>query len=323
MEMLTWSPRKERRATRHSPAGSTCRGARPLAVAGSIALLWTGCGGGGDSHDVAADRETLAPPSVMVASDWLDRHLSDPRLVVVDARPRSDYDAGHVPGAVSIPPQRLLDPDTDRDLALVSTIETVFGEAGIDTSRAVVVYDDENYRAAARVFWVLEVHGHRAAAVLDRGYRGWIDAGGEASLVAKPPERARFVATMRPERLATKLAVMRSVTRQDAVILDSRSREEYLGEVSKAQRSGHIPNAVNVSFERNLDAADGSCGFANIDDLRMLYADIPSDKRVITYCNSGNRASVSYLALRVLQRDVAVYDGSWLEWGNDLGLPIE
>jgi thiosulfate/3-mercaptopyruvate sulfurtransferase len=106
-------------------------------------------------------------------------------------------------------------------------------------------------------------------------------------------------------------------------ILDVRSQEEYLGEKSEAARAGHIPSAVQIDFQESLRRVGGICYVKGIDDLRSAYAGVCSDCAVITYCNTGTRASASYLALRLLGREVAVYDGAWTEWAGDASLPIE
>lgn len=295
---------------------------RRAAVIAATMLTAGSCGDGRTSSDPGD--EAPAIPGVLVTAEWLLEHHGDPRLLVVDARAQADYESGHVPGAVRVSPDRLVDAERGRDLAPISVVEEVLSSAGIDGTRAVVVYDGSSFRAAARVFWVLEVHGHHACTVLDGGYGGWLDAGGASSRDPAVIAPARFVASMRPERLATKLAVMRAVKRGSAILVDSRSDDEYAGRTSKGPRKGHIPSAVNVSFERNLgEGAGGTCQFAPLDALSELYRGLADELPVITYCNSGNRASVSYLALRALGREVAVYDGSWLEWSSDPVLPIE
>jgi thiosulfate/3-mercaptopyruvate sulfurtransferase len=274
--------------------------------------------------DGPADR----PASVLVDAEWLAQRLDDDRVVVIDAREPAEFAGAHIPGAVNVTPKMLLDtnPENGKNLAGVAEIQRVFSQAGVDAQRTVVVYDaGSDYRAAARLFWALEVHGHAAVAVLNGGHAKWWAE--KRPLTSQPPTPTprSFVATVRPERYATKLTVLRAVREHNAVVLDARSEDEYAGRKSKAARSGHIPTAIHVDARSNLVfAADGTCSIAYSDDLVKLYRDrLDPNKKIISYCNSGNRASVSYLALRNLGFDVAVYDGSWLEWGNDFGLPVE
>ncbi|MCU1675579.1 MAG: Rhodanese-like thiosulfate sulfurtransferase [Frankiales bacterium] len=298
-----------------------------FAAAVVAAFASAGCKQSAAKPPASAARPAPALPAVVVNPDWLAQHLSDPRLILIDARPPEKYAAGHLPGAVNISDKLLLDPaaDRSRNIAGVDKIQRLFGEAGVDMNDAVVVYDDgDNYRPAARLFLVLEVHGHPAAAVLNGGYALWTQD--RRPTQTAPARRAptRFVANLHPERLATKLTVARAIDDKRFVLLDARSPEEYAGLKSDAGRAGHIPGALGIFAQQNVsDGGSGVCQLKYSDDLVKVYAALPADRKIITYCNSGTRASVNYLALRSLGRDVAVYDGAWLEWAGDASLPIE
>jgi thiosulfate/3-mercaptopyruvate sulfurtransferase len=294
----------------------------------AVVLFTAGCGKTETaSTSSATGTRQRALPGVLVDSTWLSIHRSDADVIVVDARDAKEYAVGHIAGAVNVPPGDLLDPDpaNSDNLAPVHLVEKRLGAAGIDMTRTVVIYDGSNYTAAARLFWVLEVHGHPAVAVLNGGWAGWTSK--NLPMSTSPPEQssARFISNMQPERLATKLSVMRAITEPGTIILDSRSPEEYEGVISKAARKGHIKSAKNIEFNRNLVFnKEGVCSLIYSDELVTLYrSELGDCAKVISYCNSGNRASVSYLALRVIGLNAAVYDGAWLEWGNDSELPIE
>jgi thiosulfate/3-mercaptopyruvate sulfurtransferase len=298
----------------------------------SLACSLCACGGGGAAALVVAPVKTAvvvpaapASPTLMARADWLAGVLDDPLLVLLDARSRAEFDAGHLPGAVPFDPQSLLNSENGGDLLPLDQVEALFGAAGIAMDVTVVVYDGLDYRSAARIFWALEVHGHPSVAVLDGCYGGWVAEGRPVTADVRPPAPRRFVASMRPERLATRLLVARSLQDPQTTILDSRSASEYAGLESKATRKGHIPQAVNLDYKVSLDEGEeGVCSFKDLEELTAVYGQsIPRGSKVITYCNTGTRASVSYLVLRSLGYETAVYDGAWMEWGNDPSLPIQ
>ena len=266
-------------------------------------------------------------PNVVVDPAWLEANQDSNKILLVDARSREDYEAGHIPGAVSLPVSTLNgEGENKRNLAPIKRVETILSGLGVRMDTAVVVYDGAvDYRPASRIFWVLEVHGHPDAAVLNGGLPAWQEISSRPLQTEEPAHHpSDFVAVLMPDRLATKLQVLRASSIDSTVVLDVRSELEYIGEKSKGARSGHIKGASHKDFSTSLSIEPNTdqCALYDIESLKELYADLESSQKVITYCNSGNRASVSYLALRSLGFDVAVYDGGWLEWSGNPRLPI-
>jgi thiosulfate/3-mercaptopyruvate sulfurtransferase len=274
--------------------------------------------------------DAAALPGVLVPLAWMVEHERTPRLVLLDVREPAAYAAGHLPGARNVPHRRVYaqEPGRESDLASVRAINELFGGLGIDRSESVVVYGDEtDFRAAAVVFWALEVHGHPSVGVLNGGALAWQRAGRPLSTEAVAVQAKRFIAQFRPERLVDKLEVRRAIADRRCVILDARSADEYSGSVTKegAKRAGHIPSAVHRAVQplyRPTADGDGTCTIADTAALTRLYADL-AGKKVYAYCHTGRSAALTYLALRAVGADAAVYDGSWSEWSQDEKLPIE
>jgi thiosulfate/3-mercaptopyruvate sulfurtransferase len=265
-------------------------------------------------------------PSVLVSPEWLASNLENPELIVVDARDRKEYAQGHIPGAITLPYERTYgtDPGKESDMASLGVINDLFSSEGIDRAHTVVVYGDKaDYRPPAVVFWVLEVHGHPAVAVLNGGMSGWRAGSRKVETEEAHRTRASFVASFRPERLADKLEVRRAMGDSSVVILDSRAPDEYSGEKSGPglKRSGHIPTALNASVKKLYVDTGDACTLKDPQQLEEIYQ-VFRGKRVYTYCTTGRSAALNYLALRAIGIDAAVYDGSWLEWSSDESLPI-
>lgn len=262
---------------------------------------------------------------VLVDTQWLIKHQDDPNLIIVDARSEHDYKKGHIRGAVNIPVEDTFNPliQTDR-VGNIKYIAVLFSNAGIRNDHLVVIYDGNSYIDAGRVFWVLEVYGHKKVMLLNGGLEGWQAHSGQA-LSQKNVElqNSYYVPTMSPHRFVTKFSMRLAVKDKDKLIIDTRSKEDFDGKKSIASRSGHIPSAINIPWTENFIEVDGVRMLKPLDELSSIYDPAIKGKRVILYCNKGKQSSLSYTVLRKLGYDVAHYDGSWFEWGNDSGLPVK
>lgn len=266
--------------------------------------------------------EAFAQENLRIRATELATQMKESRLVVIDARPAAEYQKGHLPGARNIP---FLDTfenfSASGRVVSLNKAQSVFSAAGLKRDDILVIYDAGPMLQAARVMWTLDVYGHPRVRLLDGGLKSWQSAGLPISQEAANPPPSNYVPGINPKRLATRLSTLAaSHTPAAYVILDAREAPHYEGRESEAQRFGHIPKAIGIPSSKNL-AGDG-IHLKSRDELAKVYGDIPRDKKVIIYCSVGIASSLEYLVLRDLGYDVANYDASWKEWGNDPSLPI-
>jgi thiosulfate/3-mercaptopyruvate sulfurtransferase len=274
-------------------------------------------------------------PDVLVTTDWVLANTDKPgvRIAEVDYDPSSAYDLGHIPGAVLIDWKRDINDPVKRDVLSVEAFEALMGRLGITPDTTVVLYGDFRNWFAAFAFWVFKLYGHCDVRLIDGGRRKWIDEGKPLTDQVPAVEPASYKA--RGEDLTIRAflpTVLHALDHKDVALVDVRSPAEYKGEIlappeypnEGAQRGGHIPRAVNIPWAQAVRDDDT---FKPADELRRLYQShgITPDKTIITYCRIGERSSHTWFVLKYLLGYPVVlnYDGSWSEWGNAVGLPIE
>ena len=278
---------------------------------------------------------TPAEPDAIVTTEWVAEHIDDPAVVVaeVDADLDADYRQGHVPGAVGWGLHTDMEDPVRRDIPGVAQVEALMGRSGIDNDTTVVVYGDGNNRSATWAFWVLKYYRHRDVRLMDGGRAKWLAEGRPLS-TDEPAPRAATYRVQAPDRSvrATREHILDTLGRMDVKLLDTRAAEEYSGELTSAPgtpqpdivRKGRIPGAVHVPWD---DGAGEDGAFRPVDELRSMYEErgLTPDNEVVPYCRLGVRASYSWFVLKYLlgYPRVRNYDGSWTEWGNSIGVPIE
>ncbi|RRR74458.1 MAG: sulfurtransferase [Candidatus Viridilinea halotolerans] len=285
------------------------------------------------------------PSGPLVSSDWLAAHLDHPQLRIVDMRgtvlpptdPKphyaarhEDYAASHLPGAIYLDwTHDIVDLDDPVlvQVAPPAKIAQVLGGAGIGDESIVVAYDDWFSMFAGRLLWVLRYYGFEHVRILDGGLLKW-QAEGRPMSSALPTYPAATL-TPRPQPALRKTAdAILAALDSPMLLLDARNAKEFHGEESRAGRGGHIPGAHNIFYQSLLSAEDHT--YASPEELRTRFsaAGIPledlAEREVVAYCNGGVSATPVALALELATgKRVALYDGSWNEWGNDFTKPLE
>ena len=265
--------------------------------------------------------EDYANPQFLVETEelaaWLDdpTGAADPNLRILDVRPKAAYDAGHIPQALHLSADAVIDPRSHVDGTLLPDEELAakLGALGIDRSSKVVLYDDRGGFHAARLFWMLEYFGHRRAAILNGGFPKWQAEDREVSDRPVSFAARDFGLTITPRRLATAEWLLDHRDHPAALVIDVRPPKLF--------RKGHIPWARNIPWKQNL-AEDGTLKTAA--DLRAHFAaqGVTPDKTVAVHCQNGKASAHSYFALRLLGFPrVRSYDRSWAEWGAADDLP--
>ena len=274
-----------------------------------------------------------ANPEVLVTADWLEKHLDDSNVVVVEVDvDTAAYDEGHIPGAYGWNWQTQLADTKRRDILTPSSFERLMGESGIKKDTTVVLYGDNSNWFATWAFWQMKIYGHADVRILDGGRNKWVADG--RKLVKNKPEATEtgYKSTALNQELRAFLPQVKTAVKgSGAALVDVRSPDEFTGKLlappglpETCQRGGHIPGARNVPWSLACNE-DGT--FKSRDELETLYGtkDVTPDKDVITYCRIGERSSHTWFVLKHLlgYPKVKNYDGSWTEWGNLVGVAIE
>jgi thiosulfate/3-mercaptopyruvate sulfurtransferase len=260
-----------------------------------------------------------AMPDIVPVS-WLKSHFSDPDLVILDLRPADQYAKGHMEHAVNIPALENLFGE-NYFMPKLNQLKELFSNAGIDSNSKVLAYDDGAFIWSARLYWILETLGHSKVGILKVGFGDHLKS--DLPLTTQPykPSRKEFVPRVDNTKIQTKLSTLMAINKK--TIIDGRKRPHYEGRESIAKRFGHIPTALNYSCTQNFEVTPTGNRIRDLKELKTLYRDIPKDNEIILYCDAGADSAVNYIVLQKLGYHVSIYDGSWIEWGNDASLPIE
>jgi thiosulfate/3-mercaptopyruvate sulfurtransferase len=291
----------------------------------------------GVTATIAAGSVSMNSVAPLVATDWLAERLGQGDIRIADASwylpdvkrdAAAEFRAKHIPGAVFFDIDAISDHASDLPHMLPPPAEfsAAMRRLGIGDSDLVVFYDGAGIYSAPRALWMMRAMGHDRAAVLDGGLPKWLSENRPTeSGTATPAGRSHFTARLRPERVRDFAAMRANLDRAAEQVVDARSPGRFRGEEIEPRpgvRPGHIPGSANVHYAR-LVAGDGT--LRPVAELRRLFAEerIALDRPVVTSCGSGVTAAIVALGLEIAgAKQIAVYDGSWAEWGARKDAPL-
>ncbi|HEY8140101.1 MAG TPA: sulfurtransferase [Nitrososphaera sp.] len=276
-------------------------------------------------------------PEVLCETDWVAGNLKSGNVLLleVDYDPENAYKQGHLPGAHLVWWKRDINDPIRRDIISKKQFEELMGRVGATADTELVLYGDFNNWFAAFAFWVFQYYGHRKIKIMNGGRKKWELEKREYTKEEPPAQSSRYVANPPDEGVRAYVPdVKRAMEKMDIMaMVDVRSPKEFSGEITAppeyptehAQRGGHIPGAKNIPWAQAVRDTDGT--FKSTEELKALYEGkgITPDKNIICYCRIGERSSHTWFVLKYLLGYPLVrnYDGSWTEWGNMIGNPIE
>jgi thiosulfate/3-mercaptopyruvate sulfurtransferase len=274
-----------------------------------------------------------ASPEVLVSTEWVLAHHKDPKVVIAEVDVNTAaYNEGHIPGAIGWAWNSQLCDIVRRDILSQEQFEALMSSSGITPDTTVVIYGDNNNWFAAWAFWQMKIYGHKDVRLMNGGRKKWLSEGRELSMEEPKVTPTTYRASKADLSLRAFLPQVQEAQKQaKASMVDVRSPQEFTGEIlappglpETCQRGGHIPGARNIPWSKACND-DGT--FKTFDELKTIYGSegIDGSTPVIAYCRIGERSSHTWFVLKYLLglKNVTNYDGSWTEWGNLVGAPVE
>jgi thiosulfate/3-mercaptopyruvate sulfurtransferase len=274
-------------------------------------------------------------PDVIVDTQWIYDHLNDPqvRIAEVDYNPSASYTIGHIPGAVLFDWKQDLNDQNKKDIISKEGCEDLLQRTGVNNDTTLVLYGDYKNWFAAFAFWVFKYYGFNDVRLMNGARKKWFEEDRPVSLAVPSHQRGNFKASGPDNSIRVFIPYVKEIlSSKDKILVDVRSPEEYSGKIlvlpvyasEQPPRGGHIPGAINIPWDWAVNE-DGT--FKSAEELRKIYnsMNVTNNKEVVTYCRIGERSAYTWFVLKYLlgYPNVKNYEGSWAEWANTVGNPIE
>ena len=264
---------------------------------------------------------TLSATNLRIEPNELSKDITSYKIL--DVRDSEAFQEGHIKNALNFPISLTYEhKSVNGKITQPAKMQSILRDLGLNVHDKVVVYDDGTFFDAARLFWTLEVYGFTNVKLLNAGFQEWEVDNLPVSTTTLTPIKSDYIATINNKRLATKFITQIATKSPTQVIIDARGINAYVGKVSSAKRYGHIPKAINIPATHNINGSNTLLKLKTTKELQETYKGIAKDKKIVLYCAVGRISATNYFAMRELGYDVANYDASWKEWGNDFNLPI-
>jgi thiosulfate/3-mercaptopyruvate sulfurtransferase len=288
--------------------------------------------------EIKKQQQQYAHPEVLVDTQWIEDHLNDEglRIVEVDYDPLANYELGHIPGSVLVQWKADINDPITRNILSKQAFESLLQRIGINNeTTTVALYGDFNNWFAAFAFWVFKYYGFNDVRLINGGRKKWLLEDRPITKEVQDYVKGNYKVAKEKEpdkNIRVYLDYVKNTLGTKSLV-DVRSPKEFTGEITAppeyptehAQRGGHIPGATNIPWSQAVNDNDGT--FKSVDELKTLYESkgITPDREIIAYCRIGERSSHTWFVLKYLlgYPDVKNYDGSWTEWGNLIANPIE
>ncbi len=264
--------------------------------------------------------------------DKLHQALIQPtkNIIIIDTRSAEEYSRSHIQNAINLPINQLQQTIGNVKKRIIGPLEFQkrIESLGLQQDDHLVFYAGSDPLPATRALWIFEFYGHPYNSILDGGFPAWQwqDLPTEQKINILP--ESQYSIRLNPKRFASKFETLVATQSENTLLIDARPKEEFEGRSSRTARTGHIPGAINLDFTTLFSTFNNEENqvqfftFIKTEQFQKLIEKLPKKQHIILYCNAGSEASALYFSFRLMNKNVAIYDGSWVEWSVDKTLPI-